>query len=113
MVKISNKMQALRDALEANGFGWLDASEDIFIPDYHYHMERTKVIHDEHIIASCIYGYIEKLGEEIGSSYGYPEMIEAWPNSFNDPIAMTIDEIVQEVKHIAEPEERIDKSKDQ
>lgn len=104
-VEISPLMQELRDALDAAGLHWYDASEEFESGDYLYHMERTKVVRDPNTmdheeIASCIYEYSGKKGSELGSSYGWPHFIEGWPSGQADSDAMTVEEIVEAVKKL-------------
>lgn len=99
-VEISPIMNELRKRLTKAGYIWKDASEEHGGDGYLWHMERTKVLGPEYEIASCVYGYSDRDGVRDGSSYGWPNMIEGWPEGQDDPCAMTIDEIIEAVQKI-------------
>lgn len=48
-------------------------------------------------LASCIYGYSGPKGREMGSTFGWPDLIEGWPNDREGPEPMTVEEIVKAV----------------
>ena len=100
-IKISPLMQELRNRFGAEGIKWTDASEEFELDNgYVYHMERTKVHKNNVEIVSCIYGYSGTKGNETGSTYGWPDLIESWDssNSEIDPEPRTIEEIIATVK---------------
>lgn len=99
-IEISPIMRELRDRLTEAGIIWKDESNEHGGDGYCFHMERTKVLGPEYEIASCVYGYSDHYGVRTGISYGWPDMIEGWPEGQNDPCAMTVDEIMEAVKAI-------------
>lgn len=101
-IEISHLMTELRAKLNDAGFIWKDESEEFGFDEYVYHMERTKVLGPEWLLASCIYGYSGKKGFETGSTYGWPDSIEGWPTGSAEPEPMTIEEIVEAVKTLCQ-----------
>lgn len=100
---ISPLMQQLRDELDAAGIEWHDESEEFGWDDYVYHMERTKVTRNWQTadcvqLASCVYGYSGREGHQTGTSYGWPDFIEGWPDGQNDQEPMTIEAIIEAAK---------------
>lgn len=93
---MSTLMSELRRRLSAEDYHWYDASEEFnYGDDSFFHMERTKVMRGDIEIASCIYGYSGKKGEETGITHGWPSRIECWtPALGSEPVAATIDEIL-------------------
>lgn len=104
---ISETMHQLRDALDAEGISWRDASDE-WTRDYGYayHMERTKV-RDENgnERASCIWGYTVLDDMATGMTYGWPGEIECM--SFllgsSEPEPMSVEDIVSMLKRKEAP----------
>lgn len=97
-VEISPLMDELRTRLNEAGFIWKDESEEFEWNGYLYHMERTRVLGPEGQLASCVYGYSGPKGYETGITYGWPDLIEGWPDNQENPEPMTVEEIVKAVK---------------
>lgn len=101
-MRVSEPMQLLRDALDAEGVAWRDASDEWTRDSgYTYHMERTKVRDKSGSErASCIWGYTVLDGMTTGMTYGWPCKIECM--SFllgsSEPEPMSVEGIVSMLK---------------
>ena len=100
-VEVSPLMAELRERLDAEGIPWCDVSDELSGEDYVSHFERTKVFDQSgKQLASCIYGYNTMYGKKSGSSYGWPGMLEGWMCDQDEPVPMTVDEIMGEVSKL-------------
>lgn len=95
----------LRKRLDAAGVEWNDNTDFFVCSQYIRSIERTWIddvrtkdpdypVHQ----FSIIYGFIQdqKTGRKDSITYGYPEKLECWcPEHYPEPIAMSIDEIME------------------
>ncbi len=90
---MSPLMLQLREALDQNHIFWFDDTE----ASNEIAMERTKIPSPNGTsdLTSVVYIYPTGLTDGWGFSYGYPDMLEVWNQSWTEePIAMTVEDIL-------------------
>lgn len=96
---VCEQMQELRDALDALGVEWYDDTEEWEL--YSFALDKVVIVRTERTKVaeprvSVIYGYSERQGERIYSTYGAPDLLECFDcRNDPDPIPMSVEEILE------------------
>jgi len=101
-MEYSQLVKDYRAELDSCGIAWKDNSQQLDVYP-HIRFERTQTELGGNKVVSVIYSFAED-NPSIGYSYDYPDKLEVWVigDKENDPVPMTIPEIMEKYFHVKE-----------